>query len=179
MGTRNLTAVMLNGEYKIAQYGQWDGYPSGQGLTALEFLRDANIADFKKSVSECRFLSSDELDELGKTDWKKTHAHLSRDRAAEILGLVDGGVRELKNSIGFAGDSLFCEYAYIVDLDKETFEVFEGYNKNKVIEGRFTTGMEFLENTDGYHPVVLIKEYSLNDLPTNDVFLADLEPEDD
>lgn len=39
MGTRGLTAVMLGGEYKIAQYGQWDHYPSGQGVTALEFCR--------------------------------------------------------------------------------------------------------------------------------------------
>lgn len=25
MGTRNLTIVYSNGEYKVAQYGQWDG----------------------------------------------------------------------------------------------------------------------------------------------------------
>lgn len=31
MGTRNLTAVYLDGQYKVAQYGQWDGYPEGQG----------------------------------------------------------------------------------------------------------------------------------------------------
>lgn len=35
MGTRNLTAVYLDGQYKVAQYGQWDGYPEGQGITAL------------------------------------------------------------------------------------------------------------------------------------------------
>ena len=40
MGTRNLTAVYIDGEYKVAQYGQWDGYPEGQGMTALTFLRD-------------------------------------------------------------------------------------------------------------------------------------------
>ena len=28
MGTRNLTCVFKDGEYKVAQYGQWDGYPS-------------------------------------------------------------------------------------------------------------------------------------------------------
>lgn len=31
MGTRNLTAVYLDGQYKVAQYGQWDGYPEGRG----------------------------------------------------------------------------------------------------------------------------------------------------
>lgn len=41
MGTRNLTMVLdRNGDLKVAQYGQWDGYPSGQGVTILEFARD-------------------------------------------------------------------------------------------------------------------------------------------
>lgn len=47
MGTRHLTAVFVDGEYKVAQYGQWDGYPEGQGLTCLEFARSvlANKTD--------------------------------------------------------------------------------------------------------------------------------------
>lgn len=40
MGTRGLTAVMVDGEYKVAQYGQWDHYPDGQGKTALAFCRE-------------------------------------------------------------------------------------------------------------------------------------------
>lgn len=41
MGTRNLTFVIdKEGQVKVAQYGQWDGYPSGQGATILEFAKD-------------------------------------------------------------------------------------------------------------------------------------------
>lgn len=40
MGTRNLVAVQIDGQYKIAQYGQWGGYPEGKGVDALTFLRD-------------------------------------------------------------------------------------------------------------------------------------------
>lgn len=48
MGTRNLTMVKYNGEIKVAQYGQYDGYPSGQGLTALRLCRDKNkLADLR------------------------------------------------------------------------------------------------------------------------------------
>lgn len=43
MGTRNLTMVMVDGVYKVAQYGQWDGYPSGQGITVFIFSRNWNI----------------------------------------------------------------------------------------------------------------------------------------
>lgn len=43
MGTRNLTMVIdRKGQTKIAQYGQWDGYPSGQGVTILHFIKKQN-----------------------------------------------------------------------------------------------------------------------------------------
>ena len=35
MGTRNLTAVFMDGEYKVAQYGQWDGYQKDRVRLAL------------------------------------------------------------------------------------------------------------------------------------------------
>ena len=41
MGTRNLTIVRnKEGIIRVAQYGQWDGYPEGQGITALNFIKN-------------------------------------------------------------------------------------------------------------------------------------------
>ena len=40
MGTRNVTMVIHKGETKVAQYGQWDGTPDGQGVTILGFLSE-------------------------------------------------------------------------------------------------------------------------------------------
>ncbi len=40
MGTRNLTRVISNGQLKIEQYCQWDGYPTGRGSVVLAFARD-------------------------------------------------------------------------------------------------------------------------------------------
>lgn len=40
MGTRNLTRVIDNGELKVCQYGQWDGYPIYTGRKVLEFVRN-------------------------------------------------------------------------------------------------------------------------------------------
>ena len=56
MGTRGLTSVKVNGETKIAQYGQWDHYPSGQGIVALNFLRNFNEEHFRTQLSKCRFI---------------------------------------------------------------------------------------------------------------------------
>ncbi len=50
MGTRNLTMVInQEGEKKVAQYGQWDGYPSVVGLGVLNFLKNKELFDKFKS----------------------------------------------------------------------------------------------------------------------------------
>jgi hypothetical protein len=38
-------------------------------------------------------------------------------------------LRIMFDSSNFLADSLFCEYAYIINLDDKTFEVYEGFQK--------------------------------------------------
>ena len=40
MGTRHIIKVKKDGKTWISQYGQWDGYPTGQGAHVCEFIRD-------------------------------------------------------------------------------------------------------------------------------------------
>lgn len=193
MGTRGLTAVMVDGVYRIAQYGQWDHYPSGQGVTALAFLRTMDEPKFREALGLCRFLTDAEhkamWDRLNiKGEWitmgesARFYAQpearlLHRDHGAKVLALVmEGeGERLLSNSITFAGDSLMCEYAYVVDLDKRTFEVFKGFNKGPMdaTTDRFA---ESPTDGNGYSPVRLIGSFSLDNLPTDDEFTAALKP---
>ena len=61
-----------------------------------------------------------------------------------------------------------CEWAYIVDLDKNTFEIYEGFNKTALNESdRFYS---ITKKDNEYHPVKLIKSYSLQELPTSTEF---------
>ena len=64
MGTRNLTMVIdQQGEKKVAQYGQWDGYPSGVGLGVLSFLKDKDLFEkIKSNLSKVRFLDEEGVD---------------------------------------------------------------------------------------------------------------------
>ena len=64
MGTRNLTIVYKNGDYRVAQYGQWDGYPSGLGADILEFLSNINLQEFKDSIDLISFYTAEEMEEL-------------------------------------------------------------------------------------------------------------------
>lgn len=188
MGTRNLTAVYIDGEYKIAQYGQWDGYPEGQGITCLEFLRDKmNEEVFKAAVRDCSFISKDELNALWSkyttsTDgwvtmdeaerFKAAYPELSRDTGAKILELVqNSGVRKLHSELEFAADGLFCEWAWVIDFDKRTFEAYRGFCKDKPYPiDRFY----FLKDKqEGEYSVVKIcASFSLDALPSDRDFLA-------
>lgn len=203
MGTRHLIAVYADGTHRIAQYGQWDGYPSGQGLNILKFLRTCNIDIFKDKLLKTRFISGKkayeekykklgiEVDENGYVTmddgdkFSKAFPELSRDTGSKILDLVyksENGL-ELKDAIDFAADSLFCEFAYVIDVDERTFEVYEGFNKIPLDESeRFfylspknhIEGKDAAENTQNseYEPVKLIARFSLNDLPDDDLFLT-------
>lgn len=184
MGTRNLTCVFLDGEYKVAQYGQWDGYPSGQGATALEFLRGLvaagtvsqfadrvraisaiTVEDYKALWVECGanpdadFVSFDVAKEFG-----RRHPHLDRDAGAKILEMIFAGTAtKIQRQVEFSGDSLFCEWCYVVDLDRGTFEVFKGFNKAPLLPGDRFFGQPVGKSE--YQPVRLLKSYPLNDLP--------------
>lgn len=174
MGTRNLTCVVQDGEYKIAQYGQWDGYPSGQGLVALNFLQNVNLDEFREKIKQVKFLTTEDLKLLDDNTWKDTHPQLSRDICAHILQFVMDDYTEFVNSVSFAGDSLFCEWAYVIDLDKNTFEVYNGFNQRPLDESERFYGIK-PENRN-YEPVKHIYTFDLLNLPTEEEFLEILNP---
>lgn len=37
----------------------------------------------------------------------------------------------------FLSDSLFCEWAYIINFDEEVFEIYKGFNKDESAYGRY------------------------------------------
>jgi len=198
MGTRNLTAVKINGEYKIAQYGQWDGYPGGQGATALNFLRnERNRNKLKKALKHCVFVSQEEMDETVKRlgldgkdfwtmeegrKWDAEYPFFTRDHGAEILRLVANASKvwhpiKLKDSLDFAADSLFCEWAYVVDFDTNTFEVYKGFNTTLLKKTDRFASLPLKQQRRGenkYFPVRLVKSYKLGRLPNEDRFISQI-----
>ena len=65
MGTRYLTAVYQDGEYKVAQFGAQDGYPRIGGAEVLRFARtiveSTTREAFQKKVRQCRWITAEEL----------------------------------------------------------------------------------------------------------------------
>lgn len=184
MGTRNLIAVFFDGEYRVAQYSQWDGYPEGQGATCLNFcqkLSDGGFRrEFEQKLKACSWATSEYIDAINERiksgeldDYTRVYPELSRDTGADILELVyksENGLK-LRNRINFAANSLFCEYVWVIDLDKNTFEGYEGFNAEALTENeRFYFLSDKAE--DGYMPVKLVAEWQLDNLPTLDEMCA-------
>lgn len=195
MGTRHLIVVIADGETRVAQYGQWDGYPSGQGVAVLEFLSsELNRAKLATAAPRCSWISEGDFKATwdavipggipasglvsweASEEWARRNPHLSRDAGADILRLVaDSGGLALQDSREFAADSLFCEGAYVVDLDAGNFEVYKGFQEKPHDAGRFAS---MKPEKPGYWPVKLVATYRLDALPSKAAFLAELEPSD-
>ena len=197
MGTRNITAVQMGGEYKIAQYGQWDGYPEGQGKTILAFLAgEGNLDKLRAALGRVRFLDPKGQDkafveeyEQNAPEWSRDpdnrtpeqkrwfERYITRDLGGEILAnvaMADEPEILLRNSISFAADSLFCEWGYVVDLDANTLEVFKGFNEEPLAEGeRFRGAVAAEDANKEYTPIRLIAKYPLDALPTLEKLVED------
>lgn len=210
MGTRNLTMVIDRaGKLKVAQYGQWDGYPSGQGATILAFAKDKEkMAKLEKRLNSVRFYNKnkkllDYFDELdNKTrEWSDRdnywfRALKTRDLGSSILdSIINVDLSALPEIMNkkiylyddneFGQDSLFCEWAYCINLQTNKLECFMGFNQDKSKEHpRFATKQEEVDKqfsyTDArYYGIVLIKEYSLSKLPSKERFIKELEKEEE
>jgi hypothetical protein len=172
-----LCSVFWKGKWYVAQYGQFDGYPEGQGVKIVNFLSVARNIDNLKAGLENRIYepTQEEIDAIwdeceawdearrAQTNmWQRNmfginqlYPSLARETSAGILGIIARASRieeegdaeddaegdpqraEAKEAkkipvhlqLDFANDSLFCEWAYVVDLDKEVFEVYGGSEK--------------------------------------------------
>jgi hypothetical protein len=173
-------SVFWKGKWCIAQYGQWDGYPEGQGVKILNFLSVAhNIDKLKAGLAHVYEVTGEEVNLIwdeceawnasqreqgipwGETvdGVKKLYPSLSRDTSAGLLGIIarasladeEGAVEDetdkekqpkrtkripINLGLEFANDTLFCEWAYVIDLDKEVLEVYGG-GENKHDGHRF------------------------------------------
>ena len=133
MGTRNLTIVKNKGKVKVAQYCQWDGYPTGQGEAISNFLRDKkNIEKLNTEIQTVEFISHEEenklwqilgagnnlfrhVDRALKLGFKEKNPELHRDTGAKVLNLIaEGKAKKIA-----------------IELDEKTVTVYVGGKKYK------------------------------------------------
>jgi hypothetical protein len=186
MGCRNFTGVIVGGKIKVAQYGQWDGIPEGQGITIIHFLKnELNREKFLKNLERVRFITEEELDKgykdagaepisscskvLTLTDEaiKKfyiQYPYINRDYGAKILSMIQSAPKntdiELLNSL--ADDPNYgvdCEWAYILNLDTNTLKVYSVHRN------------PLLPENEKFLYLDLMSSFDINNLPSREEFI--------
>jgi hypothetical protein len=140
MGTRNLTKVIdKNGEIRVAQYGQWDGYPDGQGRSMLAFISEYRMLEkIEKSLVKCRFVSEGEMSAAydvysDEPKWEELRndfqgygvafPSFSRDTCTDILKVIVYSNEEviLWDDREFENDDLMCEGVFTLNYQTKQF----------------------------------------------------------
>ena len=138
MGTRGLTKVIdRNGVTKVAQYGQWDHYPSGQGVNVLNFLTETPtmVKQLELALDKCEFVS-EAVREILYAEYASKYPNddemdrftmimpaFSRNTCSDILKVVyySAGKVLLTDESNFENDDVFCEGVYTVDYQSNKF----------------------------------------------------------
>lgn len=192
MGTRGSLGVVIDGTNKLA-YNHYDSYPSHLGVKMLGSARSmSHELDAARSLARKLVLVDEQevptaeqvktlLDNLDNPEDTRTDQdwyNVLRDAQGDLFGYLQAGF--MPDGGSFPSDSLFCEYAYVIDLDTETFEAYVGFQQEPHTEGRFAESVVTEEyRTAQYYPVKLVKSWPLSDLPTDEEFLAVTEPDED
>ena len=148
MGTRGSIGVKI-GEKLFASYVHFDTYPEGLGMDVVEFCRNLKDSDidvlierFKhiKLVTEEDIPSVEEQKyymkkgffngSVGDKSSEKWYCLLRNLQGVEhLVAIMNGDCQHWIDNVEFLKDSLFCEYAYILDLNNRCLEFYEGFNK--------------------------------------------------
>ena len=175
MGTRGMIGIQAGGRV-VGTYNHYDSYPSWLGATMaregialagdrervaeqVAALRLVDEAEQPTPEERAVFTGSHDENVSTGADW---YAVL-RGLQGSIKAYLDAGV--MPDGLAFASDSLFCEWAYIVDLDAGTLEVYKGLQQAPPTAGRFAGPCE--PPATGYYPVNLVRTLSLSDLAQN------------
>lgn len=147
MSTRGAFGFICKGKEYIT-YNHFDSYPDGLGKDVLEFFNsdfDSSKVESLKAVDLNVKPTPDQIKELlpyadisvssGElTEWYV----LLRKTQGNLEAILECGY--FIDSKDFLVDSLFCEFAYIINLDTNRLECYEGSNKHPEAEGRYSKG---------------------------------------
>ena len=186
MGTRGFFGWVVDGDL-VGQYNHYDSYPSGKGVDLLKQIK--TIKDFGKvrarlkaviEVEEDSPMTKKEYDmyaDVGDptvgsntmaNEIVRTWYQLLHELQGNLIPYFTGKAIHIVNSKDFMKDSLFCEWAYVLNFDTMKLEVYKGFIRDKHNKNKY---FPCEKNDDGYYPVELIAEFQLKKLPTKEEFL--------
>ena len=177
-GTRGAVGFHKGGVDKIT-YNHYDSYPSVLGNAVKDFLVGTSKEKIEEIFNKIVMVDedapvTDEDRELCKEFTNKNVStgddwySLLRNAQGNLAAYRDTDLKFMIESKDFMKESLFCEWAYIYNLDTGTLEIYRGLQASPQ-ENRYKT-----ENSNhGHYNVALILEEEYEDL--NDFDMDQLE----
>jgi hypothetical protein len=177
MGTRSSIIIFQDGKAK-GYYNQYDGYPmGGVGESVVKELRNIDRAKgwdtFKANCKKVKLIIegsrpskavqkkyeangfyNEKVSNRSTEDWYcllrecQNEGYIKEIMADRVWHMVDG--------TNFVHSSLFCEYAYVIDLDKMVIEFYKGFQKKPQLGNRFGITID-----DGYYPCAKVGQIAL------------------
>ena len=185
MGTRGAIGWKIDGKF-YSIYKQFDCYPSGLGRDVCTFLSE--VKDFgylKRRLMECdkevvgMNTTDSEFHLTGKRKWDRN----------EGLGYLKALYNDSIDHIfitdhNFLRDSLYCEYAYVIDFDRMLLLFFKGNSvtENDRKESPFPS--EWWDNPlvygkNKWYPVKYIDYYGIKGVTFQDFIISSKEEENE
>ena len=143
MGTRGCIGFRFQGTDKLT-YKHSDSYPSHLGVKMIETVRTFDDEQLAGTAARLTMVNEDEVPSAelqakynGQADTTDDWYWLLREIQGEIAPYVTGGVDHMIEYSGFMANSLFCEWAYILNMDERSLEIYRGFNKDPEAPGRY------------------------------------------
>ena len=190
MGTRGIYGFRKNGIDKIT-YNHLDSYPKGLGEDIADFCRNNDIAKLnqlcdkiqmvnnrtqptEEQVEDCKQWTNLKVSEGRVEDW-----YCLLHKTQGDLTVYQNGLNYMMDYSNFIKDSLFCEHGYIINLDTNELEYWEGFQQEADPTNRYGS-----EEDCGYFPCRLSMTFPIDRIPENAVELmeaasAELETDDE
>lgn len=172
MSTRGAYGFRLDGKDYVS-YNHSDSYPSCLGEEMLKQCKEllkGDVDELKKSVAGIRLI--DGTKKPTKVDIKNLKPHteldvalrseldwycLTRGLQGNLINNIMSGY--MLDSSEFLLDSVFCEWAYIINLDEEVFEIYKGFVE-EMGTGRYDSTKD--DNNGEYYGVKLVATFPLS-----------------
>ena len=141
MGTRG-SYGFRTGEQDKLTYNHFDSYPTGLGGIMVKFIKDntnEQLAEYaermimvndgdtptEQQMAVCQTYFNDNVATGRQEDWycllREAQGHPDAYKNG-LVYMIDGA--------SFMNDSLFCEYAYVINMDTKMLEFYKGFNKD-------------------------------------------------
>jgi len=176
MSTRGIMGFRLGGT-DHGQYVHSDAYPDGLGADVVRGYREAiklwGLDGLKERVRNLEIFTQDQkatkkqieklqkYSQVGVASGRLDDPYcLLHQCQGHLISTIESGA--FLENIGFIHESLHCEWAYFINFDDMTFEVYKGFQESEHSKGRFAQGKS---SSAGYYSCALVAEYALDDIP--------------